>query len=88
MWRLLWDNTLSSEMAALKKKDADEIDDTCDKSLRVYWRLFEKIFVFATEFCRSNMSKKIESDRICATCCGDKNSVADAKIFTKILKYT
>ena len=58
LWRLLWDNTLSSEMAALKKKDADEIDETCDKSLRVYWRLFEKIFVFATEFCRSNMSQK------------------------------
>ena len=26
--RLLWDGTLSSEMAAQKKKDADEIDDT------------------------------------------------------------
>ena len=31
-----------------------------------------EIFVFATEFCGSNMSQKIKSDRICATCCGDK----------------
>ena len=29
LWRLLWDGTLSSEMAALKKNDAGEIDDTC-----------------------------------------------------------
>ena len=27
-----------------------------------------KIFVSATEFCRSNVSQKIKSDRICATC--------------------
>ena len=26
----------------------------------------------ATEFCRSNMLQKIKSDRICATCRGDK----------------
>ena len=31
-----------------------------DKSLRVYWRIFEKIFVFATEYCRRNMWKKIK----------------------------
>jgi len=29
-----------------------------DKSLRVYWRISEKIFVFAKEFCCSNMSQK------------------------------
>ena len=29
-----------------------------DKSFRVYWRIFEKIFVFATEFCRSKVSQK------------------------------
>ena len=39
-----------------------------DKSLRVYWRIFVKIFVSATEFCRSNTLQKIKSDRICATC--------------------
>ena len=43
-----------------------------DKSLRVYWIIFVKIYVSATEFCRSNMLQKIKSDRICATCCGDK----------------
>ena len=43
-----------------------------DKSLRVYWRIFVKIFVSAKEFCRSNMLQKIKSDRIYATCCGDK----------------
>ena len=31
-----------------------------------------KIFVSATEFCHSNMLQKIKSDRICATCRGDK----------------
>ena len=39
-----------------------------DKSLRVCWRIFVKIFVSATEFCRSNTLQKIKSDRICATC--------------------
>ena len=29
-----------------------------DKSLRVYWRIFVKIFVSATEFCRRNKSHK------------------------------
>ena len=43
-----------------------------DKSLRMYWRIFVKIFVSATEFCRSDMLQKIKSDRICATCRGDK----------------
>ena len=31
-----------------------------------------KIIVSSTEFCRSNMLQKIKSDRICATCRGDK----------------
>ena len=31
-----------------------------------------KIFVSATEFCRSNMLQKFKSNRICANCCGDK----------------
>ena len=31
-----------------------------------------KIFVSATEFCRSDMLQKIKSDRICATCRGNK----------------
>ena len=43
-----------------------------DKSLRVYWRVFVKVFLSATEFCRSNMLQKIKSDRICATYRGDK----------------
>ena len=43
-----------------------------DKSFRVYLRIFVKIVVSATEFCRSNMLQKIKSDRICATCRGDK----------------
>ena len=29
-----------------------------DKSLRVYWRIFVKIFVAATEFCRRNKSHR------------------------------
>ena len=43
-----------------------------DKSLCVYWRICVKMFVSATEFCRSNMLQKIKSDRIYATCRGDK----------------
>ena len=39
-----------------------------NKSLCVNWRILVKIFVSATEFCRSNVSQKIKSDRICATC--------------------
>ena len=43
-----------------------------DKSLRVYWRIFVKIFVSATEFCYRNMSQVIKSDGIYATCSSDK----------------
>ena len=35
-------------------------------------RIFVKIFVSAREFCRRNKTRKIKSDWICATCCGDK----------------
>ena len=35
-------------------------------------RIFVEIFVSATEFCRRNKTRKIKSDWICATCCGDK----------------
>ena len=37
-----------------------DVAPTCcgDKSLRVYWRNFVKIFVSATEFCRRNKSHK------------------------------
>ena len=33
----------------------------------MYWRIFVKIFVSATELCHSNMLQKIKSDRICVT---------------------
>ena len=51
-----------------------QVAPTCcdDTSLRVYWRIFVKIFVSATEFCRSDTLQKIKSDRICATCRGNK----------------
>ena len=42
-----------------------------DKSVCAYWRIFVKIFVSSKEFCRSNMSQKIKSDRICVTCYGN-----------------
>lgn len=45
---------------------------TSCKSLCVYWRDFMKIFVSVTEFCRSSMSQKVKSYRICGTCCGNK----------------
>ena len=43
-----------------------------DRLLWVYWRIFLKIFVSATDFCRGHMLQKIKSDRICATCYGNK----------------
>ena len=59
-----------------------------DKSLRVYWRIFVKIFVSATEFCHSNMLQKIKSDRICATCRHDKILFQGQRFFSKFLQYT
>ena len=58
----------------LSDKLQQHVPTTCrsDKSLRVNWRIFVKIFVSVTEFCRSNMLQKIKSDKICATCRGDK----------------
>ena len=47
---------------------------------------FVKIFVSATEFCRRNMSAhnwKIKSDRICATCGGDKILLQKKRFFHK-----
>ena len=43
-----------------------------DKSLRVYWRIFVKIFVAATEFCRHNKSHRFSLIWFFATCCRDK----------------
>ena len=43
-----------------------------DKSLRVYWRIFVKIFVAATEFCRRNKSHRFSLIWFFATCCSDK----------------
>ena len=59
-----------------------------DKSLRVYWRIFVKIFVSATEFCHSNMLQKIKSDRICATCRRHKILLQGQRFFSKFLQYT
>ena len=55
-----------------------------DKSLRVYLRIFVKIVVSATEFCRSNMLQKIKSDRICVTCRGNKILLQRQRFFHKI----
>ena len=48
-----------------------------NKSLRVYWRNFVKIFVFATEFCRRDKSHKILSDLIFCNLLLRQNSVAE-----------
>ena len=39
-------------------------------------------------FVAATRRNKIKSDRICATCCGEKNSVVETETFTKILQYT
>ena len=54
-----------------------------NKSLRVYWRNFVKIFVFATEFCRRDKSHKILSDLIFCNMLLRQNSVAETMIFKK-----
>ena len=43
-----------------------------DKSLRVYWGNFVKIFVSSTEFCRCNNLHKFCQIWFFATCCCDK----------------
>ena len=43
-----------------------------EKSLRVYWRIFVKFFVAATEFCLRNKSHRFSLIWYFATCCGDK----------------
>ena len=43
-----------------------------EKSLNLYWRIFLKIFLFAKEFCQSNIVQKIKSDRICLSFRGEK----------------
>ena len=48
-----------------------------NKSLRVYWRNFVKIFVFATEFCRRDKSHKILSDLIFCNLLLRQNSVGE-----------
>ena len=85
-WATVFDAILTSwqeNLWAVSKFDTNllrsvhtrrQVAATCrsDKSLRMYRRIFLKIFVSATEFCRSNMLQKIKSDRNCATCRGDK----------------
>ena len=53
----------------------------------VMFFLCVKIFFSAREFCRSNMAQKIKSDNFCDLL-RRQNSVAETKIFTKILQYT
>ena len=57
-------------------------------ALLVYWRIFVKVFVSTTEFCRRKMLQKIKSDRIYATCCSNKILLHCQRFFTKVLQYT
>ena len=50
-------------------------------------RLVHTRRLVAAKFC-GNMSQKIKSDRICATCCSAKFCCRDKDFFTKILQYT
>ena len=68
------DDQLQQHVAATRRSD---------KSLRVCWRIFVKIFLSATEFCRCNKSQKIKSDCICATCCGDKDFHKNSPLHTE-----
>ena len=45
---------------------------TSDTWLRVYWKIFVKIFVSATEFCRRNKSHKFRLIWLFAACCCNK----------------
>ena len=57
-----------------------------DKLLRVYWRIFVKIFVSAAEFYHSNKLHKLY-DLIFCDMLLRQNSVAETKIFIKIVQY-
>ena len=57
-----------------------------NKSLRVYWRIFVKIFVAATEFCCRNKSQRFDFLRLVAAtkfCCGDKDFHKNSPVHTK-----
>ena len=55
----------------------------------VYWRIYVKIYISATKFCRRNKSQKFcLTDLIFLYMLLQHNSVAETKIFTKILQYT
>ena len=57
--------------------DPATIASCSNKSLRVYWRNFVKILVFATEFCRRDKSHKILSDLIFCNLLLRQNSVGE-----------
>ena len=68
-----------------KLQQHDEATHRSNKSLRVYWRIFVKIFVAATEFCRHNKSHRFSHLFFCDLLQG-QNPVVETKIFTKILQ--
>ena len=59
-----------------------------DKSLRVYWRIFGKIFVSATEFCHRNKSQKFCLIWFFATCFCDKILLRRRRFSHKKIHYT
>ena len=64
---------------------AESLRSFLDKSFRVCWRIFVKIFVASTEFCRPNKSHKLSLIWLFTTSSNDKILT---KILTKILLYT
>ena len=59
-----------------------------DKSLRLYRRIFVKIFVSTTEFCWCNMTQKNQIRHNLCDLWRQQNYVAETKIFTNIFQYT
>ena len=62
----------------------DGVETSVHRLLRVYWRIFVKIFVSATKFCRRSMLQKIKSVRICMWDLLRRQSSSSSVVETKI----
>ena len=82
------DRSLHVYSSGDKLQQHGEATRRSNKSLRVHWRIFVKIFVFATKFCRCNKSEKNKIRLNLYDFLRRPNSVAATKIFTKILHYS
>ena len=86
IWNFTWEHAAPGQSVNTlgdKLQQHVAVTRRSDKSLRVVWRMFVKIFVPGTDFCRCNQSQKIKSDWIRSTCCGNKILLQRQKFLQK-----